>query len=280
MKINIECQNINFDINNSFEQNGVIYLLSTFNNKGIMELNKIVDSNQEKEFINILSQLSEKKVIKIKQTNESNSLVINVTNSHSQVVPLQKSISRNQKIQVCYQLDEKKLKSITSMSFDQNNFKYNLVNICYQNYVPRKLTVKEINSQEDFISLMESITPLETIIINNKALTKRDFSNIYDLLINYNFDLPLINFAIDYSITTSKYYNLSYEFVHMLLDSWKKQKILSVKDAMELIQTQKEANTKKGSKYIDPSYEKPNLNNESNTKIDVNELFIGDNKFE
>lgn len=280
MKINIECQKINFDINNSFEQNGVIYLLSKFNNKGIMDLNKIIDSNQEKNFINILSQLSEKKVIKIKQTNESNSLVINVIDSHTQIIPLQKDISRNQKIQVCYQLDEKKLKSISSMSFDQNNFKFNLVNICYENYVPRKLAVKEINSQEDFISLMESITPLEAIIINNKKLTKRDFSSVYDLLMNYNFDLPLINFAIDYSITTSKYYNLSYEFVHMLLDSWKKQKILSIKDAMELIQAQKEANTKKGSKYIDPSYEKPNLSNEDNTSIDVNELFIGDNKFE
>lgn len=280
MKINIECQKINFDINNSFEQNGVIYLLSKFNNKGIMDLNKIIDSNQEKNFIIILSQLSEKKVIKIKQTNESNSLVINVIDSHTQIIPLQKDISRNQKIQVCYQLDEKKLKSISSMSFDQNNFKFNLVNICYENYVPRKLAVKEINSQEDFISLMESITPLEAIIINNKNLTKRDFSSVYDLLMNYNFDLPLINFAIDYSITTSKYYNLSYEFVQMLLDSWKKQKILSIKDAMELIQAQKEANTKKGSKYIDPSYEKPNLSNEDNTSIDVNELFIGDNKFE
>ncbi len=279
MKLNIECQTLQINRNLSLEENGLIGLLNLHNNRGVVELSDIIGANDGKHTLNVLQQLVNKNLFYINETNENDSLVINIINEPPKKDTKLINISKNKKLQLCYQLNETKLKSIMERSSDSKSFKYNLVSICYENYTIRKLPVTEVNSQEDFVELMYAITPFETILTHDKKLTRRDFDQIFDLLSNYEFDMALINFAIDYAISTSKYHNLSYEFVMILLDSWKKHKITDVNGAVELIKLQKEASITRGTKYVAPTYEQPKDHIEQ-PKSDIKKLFTEDDNFE
>lgn len=278
MKFNVECEKLEFNPEFTLEENGLLSLFSTYNNKGIFDLKQVCGPNQVKNIARVLKQLSKKDVFNIKETNENDSLVINIINGSSKQFKPITNISKNKKMQICFQLNESKMKSITERSNDSKSFKFNLVNVCFENYTTRKLPISEVNSQAEFVELMYSITPFETINIHDKTLTRKDFDNIFEIINNNDVDLALINFAIDYAISSSKYYNLNYEFVQILLDSWKKNKVSTVDNAIELIALQKASVKAKGSKYVDPTYDAPVES--SGEQIDLNNIFLGDGDFE
>lgn len=278
MKFNIECEKLEFNPEFTLEENGLLSLFSTYNNKGVFDLKQVCGPNNMQNIARVLKQLSKKEVFNIKETNENDSLVINIINGSSKQFKPITNISKNKKMQICFQLNESKMKSITERSSDSKSFKFNLVNVCFENYATRKLPISEVNSQTEFVELMYSITPFETISIHDKTLTRKDFDNIFDIINNNDVDLALINFAIDYAISSSKYHNLNYEFVQILLDSWKKNKVSTVDNAIELIALQKASVKPKGSKYVDPTYDAPVET--SNEQIDLNNIFLGDGDFE
>ncbi|WOO87492.1 DnaD domain protein [Mollicutes bacterium LVI A0039] len=278
MKINIECDSLTVNNTFSLEENGLIALLEKYNNHGVVEFADVVGSNDLKAAAGVLKKLVKRNVFNINETNENDSLVINIINDSSKKELKLVNISPNQKIHLCYQLNEAKVKSIQARSNDSKSFKLNLVNICFENYTERKLPITEVNSQEDFLKFMYSITPFETILSHGKKLTRRDFDQVFELLVNYDFDLAVINFAIDYAINTSVYHNLSYDFVIVLLDSWKKHKITDVNGAIELITLQKQAGISKGSKYVAPSYDEPVM--AATDQVSIKNLFAEDDSFE
>ncbi len=279
MNINIECASLEVDNKLTLEQNGLISLLSYYNNKGIISFASVVGNNNVTLAINILKQLVKEKIFYINETNENDSLVINIINGETKQQTKLTNIDINKKIQICYQLNELKLKTIMERSTDKQSFKFNLVNVCFDNYQMRTLPLTEVNSQEQFIEFMYLVTPFETILSHAKELSKRDFDNVFELISKYDFDLALINFAIDYAITTSKYHNLSYDFVRILLDSWKKHKINDVSSAVELIKMQKQASQNKGSKYVAPSYEEA-TDKLVDGDVKMSNLFMEDDSFE
>lgn len=283
MKLNIECESIRVDTEYTLEQNGLISLLSEFNNKGIVNLDQLIGPNDSHNFINILKQLAQKNIFKLNETNENNSLVINVVNGQLNSGVKLVNLSKNRKIQMCYQLNDLKLKTITERSNDAKSFKFNLVNICFENYTHRKLPVSEVNSQADFLNFMYAVTPFEVILSQGKQLTRRDFEEVFELINYYDFDLAMINFAIDYAITKSHYHNLSYEFVRVLLDSWKKHKLSDVNSAVELVKLQEQASKKKGQRFVDPTYKQPEAkasNSAPVENVNLNKMFSEDDSFE
>ncbi len=279
MNINIECTSLKINNKYTLEQNGLIGLLNTYNNQGVIPFATVVGSANVNNGITVLKQLVNQNAFYINETNENDSLVINIINGQPKKSIKLTNIDINKKLQLCYQLNELKLKTIMERSTDKKSFKFNLVNVCFDNYVERKLPMTELNSQEQFIEFMYSITPFETILSHDKQLSKRDFDNVFELISNYDFDLALINFAIDYAITTSKYHNLSYEFVKILLDSWKKHKITDVNSAVELIKLQKQASQSKGTKYVAPSYDQVTDKLED-AEVKISKLFMEDDSFE
>lgn len=280
MKINIECDKLEFNPDFTLEENGLVSLLATHNNTGIVELAKISGPNELKKVAIVLKQLKAKGLFYIKETNENDSLVINVINGETESNSPIVNISKNKKLQICYQLNELKMKSITERSTDSKSFKFNLVTVCFENYTERRLPAIEVNSQADFTRLMYSITPFETILIHGKKLTRKDFDHVFDLINHNEVDIAMINFAIDYAITNSTYHNLNYEFVQVLLDNWKKYQVTTVDAAIEHIQRLKEAAANKGSRYSTPEYEKPEVVNDAEEQINLKNLFVGDDKFE
>ncbi len=279
MNINIECTSLKINNKYTLEQNGLIGLLNTYNNQGVIPFATVVGAANVNNGITVLKQLVNQKVFYINETNENDSLVINIINGQPSKSIKLTNIDINKKLQLCYQLNELKQKTIMERSTDKKSFKFNLVNVCFDNYTARKLPMTELNSQEQFIEFMYSITPFETILSHDKQLSKRDFDNVFELISNYDFDLALINFAIDYAITTSKYHNLSYEFVKILLDSWKKHKITDVNSAIELIKLQKQASQSKGTKYVAPNYEQVTDKLED-AEVKISNLFMEDDSFE
>ncbi len=279
MNINIECTSLKINNKYTLEQNGLIGLLNTYNNQGVIPFATVVGTANVNNGITVLKQLVNQKAFYINETNENDSLVINIINGQPHKSIKLTNIDINKKLQLCYQLNELKLKTIMERSTDKKSFKFNLVNVCFDNYTERKLPMTELNSQEQFIEFMYSITPFETILSHDKQLSKRDFDNVFELISNYEFDLALINFAIDYAITTSKYHNLSYEFVKILLDSWKKNKITDVNSAVELIKLQKQASQSKGTKYVAPSYDQV-TDKLDDAEVKISNLFMEDDSFE
>lgn len=279
MNINIECTSLKINNKYTLEQNGLIGLLNTYNNQGVIPFATVVGTANVNNGITVLKQLVNQNAFYINETNENDSLVINIINGQPKKSVKLTNIDINKKLQLCYQLNDLKLKTIMERSTDKKSFKFNLVNVCFDNYTERKLPMTELNSQEQFIEFMYSITPFETILSHDKQLSKRDFDNVFELISNYDFDLALINFAIDYAITTSKYHNLSYEFVKILLDSWKKHKITDVNSAVELIKLQKQASQSKGTKYVAPSYDQVTDKLED-AEVKISNLFMEDDSFE
>lgn len=280
MKINIECDKLEFNPDFTLEENGLISLLSLHNNTGIVELENISGPNEIKKVAKVLKDLKTKGLFYIKETNEHDSLVINVINGEKESNAPIINISKNKKLQICYQLNETKMKTITERSTDSKSFKFHLVTICFENYTERKLPTIEVNSQADFNQLMYSVTPFETILIHGKKLSRKDFDHVFDLINDNEVDLAMINFAIDYAISNSTYHNLNYEFVQVLLDNWKKYEVTTVDAAIEHIQRLKEVAATKGSKYAAPEYEKPEVVNTSGEQINLKNLFVGDDQFE
>ncbi|WOO89253.1 DnaD domain protein [Mollicutes bacterium LVI A0078] len=280
MKVNVECQSLNINPALTLAENGLISLLSMHNNKGVNSFDSVFGANDPHQIAEVLKQLVKKNVFNIKETNEHDSLVINIINGDTKSTSKLVNISKNKQIQLCFQLNDTKLKSITERSSDKKSFKHNLITVCFDNYTYRKLPITEVNSEQDFLDLMYAITPFETIVMHDKRLTRKDFDQVFDMINTYDFDLALFNFAIDYAISTSTYYNLSYEFVEILLNNLKKHNITDVKAAIELIKLQKEASSKKGSRYVAPVYDAPEETNQVQSIIDVKNLFTEDSDFE
>ncbi len=280
MKLNIECSNLNdFSKCTSLEEVGVLTLLDTFNNKGVTPLKVVFPIGVHENTLSLITKLSKQGLFEITKTNENDSLVINIINKPAKVKL--ENLSTNKKIQITFKLNDLKYKTVMSNSQDAKSFKYNLVNVCYQNYEMPEVLNFEINSQDDYLNMLSVVTPFELIIFNEKRLTVKDFEQVYDLIQDYDFDIPMLNFAIDYAITTSQYNNLSYEFVRILLDSWKKHKIEKVSQAVELIKLQKEQGSRRGSKFVDPTYNQEiNVTSENIENININKLFVEDGSFE
>lgn len=281
MKLNIECTNLDFNPQFTLEENGLISLLATYNNTGVVELEQISGPNDIKHVAYVLKSLNQKGLFHIKETNENDSLVLNVINGQQYSSAPITNISVDKKIQICFQLNPAKIKSIKERSTDANSFKFNLVAVCFENYTERKLPISEINNQDDFNRLMYSITPFEMILSHGKRLTRKDFDQVFDLIKYNQVELGMINFAIDYSINNSTYHNLNYQFVQVLLDNWKKHQITTVDGAIEHIKQLKAVAAAKSSRYTAPEYEQPEV--QSTAVGDENKLknlFVGDDQFE
>ncbi len=278
MKINIECETINYNRSLTIEENGVLYLIEQFNNKGKIELSQFVGVNKPNVISQNLVKLQQKQIININETNENDSLVINIVNAKIDG-GVKKNQSFNQKIMICYQLNDSKLKQIQENYNDVKSFKLFLMTVAFDQYQKRTLPISVINSEDDFINLMQKITPFETIVTHGSALTKKDFEKMYDVLKNHECDLELINFAVDYAITNSIYNNLNYDFLNKLLTSWINLGLKDTKSAIDYVKTKKTEGIKKSSRYIDPTYDAPQKLR-TNSNIDYADIFTGDDKFE
>lgn len=278
MRINVECFELKANNKLSLEENGIIALLATVNNAGVQNLQELIGTNDIALVINCLKKLNQKGVFKMTETNENSSLVLNIINEEKGKNASLVNISKNKQVQICFQLDEKKLATITERSTDAKSFKFNLVNISFNNYYNRKLNQVEINSEEEFIEFLNSITPIELIRTHGKQPSLNDFDHIFELIKKYNCDMGLINFAIDYAITESKFGNLSYAYVEKLLQSWAAAKISSASDGLEFVRKFKQERMNKASNFVAPEYEMPKENEAKVT--DLKELFAEDNNFE
>lgn len=278
MRINVECLELKANNKLSLEENGIVALLETVNNKGVQDLEELIGVNDIALVINCLKKLNQKGVFKLTEANENNSLVLNIINEEKERTSSLVNISKNKQIQICFQLDEKKLATITERSTDAKSFKFNLVNISFNNYYNRKLNQIEINSEAEFITFLNSVTPIELIRTHGKQLTLNDFDHVFELIKKYDCDMGLINFAIDYSITESKFGNLSYAYVEKLLQSWTLANVISVAGGLEFVRKFKQEKMNKASNFVAPEYDKPQANE---TKVtDLKQLFAEDNKFE
>lgn len=273
MKVNVECNEISFEPETmSFAEIGLIAVLNNISNQGVLSPVDAFGENNIKYIKDLLLILEKKNILKLEEEDG----ILNIKDAVKTEFSM-KNLSRSKKIQIVYQLDEKKYSSIVERSNDQASFKYNLVNICYEYYKPRSIVNSTIDSEEDYVAFLQNITPFELIVSHQKTLKRKDFEAMYDLLCGYDLNLELFNFAIDYAIVTSNYYNLSYDFVRVLLDSWKKHEIGDVGSALNLIKAQKEATAKKGNKYSEPVYDETVEQDE--VEVDIDNLFRSDDVF-
>lgn len=279
MNINVECNEIEFNPELSLEENGLSLLFAKYNNRGVFDLNDLFNREQIRDIAITLKALKQKGVFEIKETNEHDSLVINIINEQSYKQTRLKDLSKNKKLQVCFQLNEAKIASISRVSNDKKSFRFNLVNVCFENYTKRKLREVTINSKTDFIELLSSITPFETILIQGKTLRRKDFEAVFDLINETNVDLGLLNFAIDYAITSSVYGNLNYEFVQTLLDSWVKNDVGTIDQAIDFVHKFEAHKKNAENKFVQPNYQKADEKLET-TNSELGNIFLGDDSFE
>ncbi len=276
MKINIECITLEHDNNLSIAENGLILLLKKYNNCGVIDFKTFKNNNLTEVIIDNLKKLVANNIIEIKNINQDNNVILHVSSKHQNSDSV--NINKKEMIKKCFQLDELQINSIIEQSNNQKLLETNLTRICFDNYQEKKMPITVINSELDLINLLNVITPLETILTHNFSLDKNDFSNVYQLINDFDLPMPIINYAIDYAISKSKYGNLSYSFVRKLLKNWQKNNINSVKNAIDFINESNWEYSKNTSKFITPEYEKPGLI--PNATINLNNMFKGDDKFE
>ncbi len=116
-----------------------------------------------------------------------------------------------------------------------------------------------INNEEDYIKYLRKNSPI-TILHNNQIKPAiKEINLIFNYIYKEGYPKDVINFLLEYVITTSTYNNLSIDYFVKIINNWKRQNIKNLPDAMEYIKSKKEELRKKSNKYVEPKWEQEEI---------------------
>ena len=237
------------------EQFAIYSILINFANKDTLNFSQL--SNQikldEEDFIEILISLKEKKLINFRKQYLLDEIYLEISNG----VPATKTIEPYiLELENIFSIDSnyltRKLKNI-----DNDNARKMII---FQNALEtinsQEITAISIDSQDDYIKYLQEIKPLEIWKLHSIPMTLKDCNYIYDLVIIQKNKKEIINLAIDYTISTSKYNNVYFKFVNTILSDWKSKKLDTLIEIIEYLQKQKLEKESGFQIYEEPVYEK------------------------
>ncbi|MFV0288349.1 MAG: DnaD domain protein [Mycoplasmatales bacterium] len=127
---------------------------------------------------------------------------------------------------------------------------YNIYKNNTDKYVPQ---VKKIENLEQYTENLKVINPLEFIWSFGIKPDVKEVYTIYEAICLNNTKFELVNFLIDYTVSTSIYKNFSTNFFNKVLENWQNNDIKELDQAMKYVKTKK-AEQRQGN-YVDPNWE-------------------------
>ncbi len=116
-----------------------------------------------------------------------------------------------------------------------------------------------INNEEDYIKYLRSNSPITILHSNQIKPTIKEINLIFNYVYKEDYPKDVINFLLEYVITTSTYNNLSIEYFVKIISNWQKHNIKSLPKAMEYIKSKKEELSKSTNKYVEPKWEQEEI---------------------
>lgn len=256
-----------FEKNKFFERNlnldelGLIYCLLNFEEQDLNIFLKRLNLDIQ-EFKKIISSLENKNILTL-------NIDVNKSGCTYWIVKFINSIKKEivkEKYEDIFILSELQKRTFKEIDNHQELF-LKLFKLYEQNKsIYETEGVIEINNEEEYINYLESISPISLLNNLNINVVAKELYVIYEEICIKNKDKSLINFLIDYVISTSVYNNFSLSFFNKIIKNWESNDINDVKTAINYIKEAKEKTNK--SIYQEPEWEEVNVDNVDVESID------------
>lgn len=255
MLFNIEIKQIDINKEFSLDKQGVILLLREYNYRGIRTGNEIFGEKNLTASLTILDELNQANYISLVKKKIDDKLILEINSP--QVSTESSNVEIDLRILKTFKINEVQYLTIRDQSSSESDFIYNLVKISFNNYSFVDLQSIEISSENDLINYLLKFNPIDILKINGIKITENHFKGMLNVFKNYDFDLELINLAVDYAISTSINHILSFKYLDMMLDTWVKKGISDIDSGLNFIQERKAAIANNGNKFVNPEYNQP-----------------------
>lgn len=219
-----------------------------------------------------LKSLEQNNKIKINFKMENNNMIISLTNyfendnQKNDMKPL-KEADDYHKLKKIILLEDYKIKNLSKLNDKElliNSFR--LIQKNLDNYNNQEII--NIKDEQSYINYLNTVNPITHLLNLNQIFKFEYFEFIFVNVIQKEEEIGKINFLLDYSVNNSIYKNLSIKFAQEILNSWNKNNITNLNEAMQYIKQSKEQQKK----YKEPEWEEISQNNKIKEEYNVNEL--------
>lgn len=219
-----------------------------------------------------LKLLEQNNKIKINFKMENNNMIISLTNyfendnQKNDMKPL-KEADDYHKLKKIILLEDYKIKNLSKLNDKElliNSFR--LIQKNLDNYNNQEII--NIKDEQSYINYLNTVNPITHLLNLNQIFKFEYFEFIFVNVIQKEEEIGKINFLLDYSVNNSIYKNLSIKFAQEILNSWNKNNITNLNEAMQYIKQSKEQQKK----YKEPEWEEISQNNKIKEEYNVNEL--------
>ncbi len=258
--------------NCSLEEIGMLYYFKSHSKE--FELDEFlndVNININK-FRNLINSLVDNEIINFEIDVKEETYVYWLIKNISQNKTTFKNNNNNNLLQL-FILNEEQIALINEITDQREKFKrlFKVYEYNQHNYILKN----EINieSEEDYKNYLKQVNPLTLLNALNVKVDISDVYCLYKAIVINNIKKEVVNFLIDYNVSTSVYNNFSITFFEKVLHNWTNNNINTLEEAMDYIKRTKEKlNTTQKGIYKEPVWEEEQLPPQDITQEQLEEI--------